>query len=96
MLTAAVGLCGIVMQFGIFLFGAYLAMEGRITGGAVIAIVNLSGNVLNPIQTVPQYWAARKAAGASLKSWPGCWRKTGPGPAGPSSRRCGRPSNCRT
>lgn len=62
MLTAAVGLCGIVMQFGIFLFGAYLAMEGRITGGAVIAIVNLSGNVLNPIQTVPQYWAARKAA----------------------------------
>ncbi len=62
MLTAAAGLCGLMMQFGIFLLGAYLAIRGHITGGAVVAIVNLSGNVLNPIQTVPQYWAARKAA----------------------------------
>lgn len=62
MLAAAAGLCGLIMQFGIFLFGAFLALEGHITGGAVIAIVNLSGNVLSPIRAVPQYWASRKAA----------------------------------
>lgn len=62
LLTAAAGLCGLMMQFGIFLLGAYLAIRGDITGGAVVAIVNLSGNVLNPIQVVPQYWAGRKAA----------------------------------
>lgn len=53
---------GFLVQFGIFLFGAYLAIRGEITPGTVLIMVNLCGLLLNPIQTVPQYWAARKAA----------------------------------
>lgn len=59
---AVSGSCGVVFQFGIFLFGAYLAIRGRITAGTVLIIVNLCNYVLQPIQTVPQYWAGRKAA----------------------------------
>lgn len=60
--TAVANCCGMVFQFGIFLFGAYLAIRGRITAGTVLIIVNLCNYVLQPIQTVPQYWAGRKAA----------------------------------
>ena len=41
---------------------AYLAIRGEITPGTVLIMVNLCGLLLNPIQTVPQYWASRKAA----------------------------------
>ena len=51
-----------MVQFGIFLFGAYLAICGEITPGTVLIMVNLCGLLLSPIQTVPQNWAARKAA----------------------------------
>lgn len=54
--------CGMLVQFGIFFLGAYLAIRGRITAGTVLIIVNLCNYVLTPIQTVPQYWAGRKAA----------------------------------
>ena len=53
---------GFLVQFGIFLFGAYLAIYGEITPGTVLIMVNLCGLLLSPIQTVPQYWASRKAA----------------------------------
>lgn len=58
----ASGLCGLVMQMGIFFVGAYLAIRGDITAGTVIIFVNLSGYLLNTINIVPKYWAARKAA----------------------------------
>ena len=62
LITAAATCLGFLVQFGIFLFGAYLAISGEITAGTVLIMVNLCGLLLNPIQTVPQYWAARKAA----------------------------------
>ena len=62
LITAAATCLGFVVQFGIFLFGAYLAISGEITAGTVLIMVNLCGMLLQPIQTVPQYWASRKAA----------------------------------
>lgn len=53
---------GSVLQFGIFLIGAWLAIRGQITAGTVIVFVNLCNFVLQPIQNVPEYWASRKAA----------------------------------
>lgn len=53
----------IVAQTGVFLFGAYLAVTGQgITPGTLILFVNLVGQVVTPIQTLPQLWANRKAA----------------------------------
>lgn len=62
LITAAATCLGFLVQFGIFLFGAYLAIQGEITAGTVLIMVNLCGLLLGPIQTVPQYWASRKAA----------------------------------
>lgn len=62
-LISAMSTClSFLVQFGIFLFGAYLAIQGEITPGTVLIMLNLCGLLLSPIQTVPQYWAARKAA----------------------------------
>lgn len=62
-LISAMSTClSFLVQFGIFLFGAYLAIRGEITPGTVLIMLNLCGLLLSPIQTVPQYWAAHKAA----------------------------------
>ena len=53
---------GFVMQFGIFLIGAVLAMKGHITIGTVLVFVNLCNSLITPIQVVPEHWASRKAA----------------------------------
>ncbi len=54
---------GLVTQFGIFFTGAYLSLvRGSVTAGTVLIFVNLSGNLLNPVQTMPKYLAARRAA----------------------------------
>lgn len=53
---------GFVMQFGIFLIGAMLAMGGHITIGTVLVFVNLCNSLITPIQVVPEHWASRKAA----------------------------------
>ena len=58
----ASGLCGLVMQMGIFFLGAYFAIRGDITTGTVIIFINLSSYVLNAINVVPKCWASRKAA----------------------------------
>lgn len=52
----------LVLQMGVFICGAWLAIRGEITAGTVIIFVNLSGYLLQPIQIVPQYWASRRAA----------------------------------
>ncbi len=54
--------CGLILQLGVFVFGAYLAITGSITAGAVIVFVQLGNYIINPISTVPQYIAGRKAA----------------------------------
>lgn len=56
------GICGFIMQFGIFIIGTYLAIAGQISGGTVVIFVNLSGVMVQAISTVPQQWASRKAA----------------------------------
>ena len=56
------GCFAIVFQFGIFLIGAYLAIRGDITAGTVVVFVNLSGSLVNATGSIPQYWAARRAA----------------------------------
>ena len=53
---------GFVMQFGIFLIGAVLALKGQITIGTVLVFVNLCNYLIAPIQVVPEHWASRKAA----------------------------------
>ncbi len=54
---------GIIAQFGVFLFGAYLALHSRtITAGVVIIFVQLMNFVISPIGEVPQILANRKAA----------------------------------
>ena len=62
---------GIIFQFGIFLIGAYLAIRGDITAGTVAVFANLSGYVVNGIGSIPQYWAARKAAAALVEKLAG-------------------------
>lgn len=62
LLTALSNCCGGVVQLGIFLFGAWLAIRGDITAGTVLIIVNVCNYVIQPINIVPQYWASRKAA----------------------------------
>lgn len=56
------GACGFIMQFGIFLVGAYLAIQGNITGGTVLVFLELANYLMAPLQVVPQYWASMKAA----------------------------------
>lgn len=56
------GFSGLIMQFGIFLIGTWLAIRGSISAGTVVVFVNLSGTMINAINIVPQYWASRKAA----------------------------------
>ena len=58
---------GVIAQFGVFLFGAYLAVSGKgVTAGVVIIFVQLMNYVLSPISDVPQILANRKAANALI------------------------------
>ncbi len=59
--------CGAMVQFGIFIFGAWLAIRGEITAGTVFIVVNLCNFIFDPIKVVPQYWAGRKAAVALIE-----------------------------
>ena len=57
------GITGIIAQFGVFLFGAYLAIQNQsITAGVVIIFVQLMNFVVSPIGEVPQILANRKAS----------------------------------
>ena len=66
-MTVSGALCGGLLQFGVFLLGAWLAIRGEITAGTVLVMVNLCNFVLEPIRTLPQYWAGRKAAMALVE-----------------------------
>lgn len=55
-------LVGYIVQIGIFIVGAYLAIKGEMTAGTVIAFVQLMNYFLKPIQVFPVLLANRKAA----------------------------------
>lgn len=58
---------GIIAQFGVFIAGAVLLMNGHpISAGTMIAFVNLMNYVVNPIGSVPQYIAQIKASQALI------------------------------
>jgi len=62
---------GLIAQLGVFVVGAYLALNGRnVTPGVVIAFVNLMNFVIQPISALPEIFASRKAAKALMeKLW---------------------------
>lgn len=62
MLGAITQSCGSLLQIGIFFYGAWLAIGGDIQMGTVLIVLNLCNCFTQPIQSVPQYWASRKAA----------------------------------
>ncbi len=56
---------GTIVQFGVFLFGAYLSVTGSaLSAGAVLVFVQLLNFVINPIGVIPQALAECKAAKA--------------------------------
>ena len=59
---------GAIVQIGIFLIGAYLALSKKaVSAGSMIAFVQLLNYVVNPIGTIPQCLAERKAARALIE-----------------------------
>lgn len=54
--------CGIMVQAGVMLLGAYFVIQGRITAGVLIAFVQLMNYVIMPVQQIPPALANRKAA----------------------------------
>lgn len=63
-LMGAMGTMGsIIVQIGVFIIGAYMAINGKgITAGITIVFVQLLNYILNPIGIIPQKLAERKAA----------------------------------
>ena len=60
-------IAGLVAQLGVFLIGVWMTREGKgLSGGMLIAFVNLMNMVVSPIGTVPQYYAQWKSANALI------------------------------
>lgn len=56
-------IAGVIVQLGVFLVGAYLAISGKgVTAGTVLVFVQLLNYVLNPIAKIPACLAEYKAA----------------------------------
>lgn len=56
-------LSGILVQLGVFLVGAYLAISGKgVTAGTVLVFVQLLNYILQPISTIPGYLAGCRSA----------------------------------
>lgn len=66
-MSAAGGTAGFVMQMGMFVVGAYMAIRGVITPGTVLVFVNLVNVVLRPINLFPTFLAGRRAAHALVE-----------------------------
>ena len=59
---------GTVLQFGIFLIGAYLALSGHgLSAGSVLVFVQLLNFVISPIGAIPQAMAEIKASKALME-----------------------------
>lgn len=60
-------IAGLIAQLGVFLIGVWMIQAGKgLSGGMLIAFVNLMNMVVNPIGTIPQYIAQWKAANALM------------------------------
>ncbi len=53
---------GFGVHVGVMMTGAYLALQGKITAGVLIAFVQLMNYIIGPIQQIPAALANRKAA----------------------------------
>lgn len=61
-------LSGSIVQFGVFLIGAYLALHGAgLSAGTVLVFVQLLNYVINPVGTIPQALAECKASKALVE-----------------------------
>lgn len=61
------GVAGVVAQLGTFLAGGILVQYGfQITPGILIVFLDLTGNIIYPIQELPEQLAQRKAAMALI------------------------------
>ncbi len=61
-------IAGVIVQFGVFVVGAALALSGKgVTAGMVIVFVQLLNYVLSPISVIPTCLAERKAARALIR-----------------------------
>ncbi|MBR4971508.1 MAG: ABC transporter ATP-binding protein [Oscillospiraceae bacterium] len=61
-------IAGIIVQFGVFLVGAYLALSGKgVTVGTVLVFVQLLNFVLGPIGSIPTFLAEYQAAKALIQ-----------------------------
>lgn len=59
---------GNILQLGVFIIGAYLALSGsNISAGSVLIFIQLLNYVINPIELVPQAIAEIKASRALIK-----------------------------
>lgn len=64
---ACAAVAGSVLQLGILLFGAYLALSGSsISAGSVLVFVQLLNYIIGPIGTIPQALAECKASKALI------------------------------
>lgn len=62
------GVAGVTAQLGTFLAGAGLMLSGwHMTPGILIVFIDLTANVINPIQELPEQLASRKAAIALME-----------------------------
>ena len=63
LLSALSGIVGVTAQLGTFLVGIWLVLSGRgLSMGALVVFLDLTANVINPIQQLPTLLARRKAA----------------------------------
>lgn len=60
------GVCAGGLQFGIIFYGGYLAIQGEITAGTALIMVNLVNFLVQPLNVIPQSIANRKAAKALI------------------------------
>lgn len=77
LIQIASSMAGFLVQIGVFVFGAWLAVSGRITAGVVIAFVQMMNYILTPIGSLPVLLANRKAALGLIEKLAACCEETG-------------------
>lgn len=68
---------GFMVQIGVFIFGAWLAIKGQITAGVVVAFVQMMNYILSPINRLPVQFANRKAALGLMEKLAACCQGNG-------------------
>ncbi len=67
------------VQMGVFIYGAYLSIQGKITPGVVISFVQMMNYIISPIQQLPGLSANRKAAVGLMEKMAGYGESTDSG-----------------